>query len=223
MPLRLAERWDERGFARGRLAAQYLRMMRKAALIAGLLMVLSAGSASAATTKTVSIYGTYYSPTPVKVAMGDSVKWTNTTGASRTVSSDASMLSTWFFPNKTVAAHSTSTTVTFPAAGTFLYHDTNNASLRGKVKVPMKTDTTVVPLHGSTTIVVGTAAIKAPMIHLVQKRLNGGAWTTAYSSTGTAFTFMPSAIGTWQLRACVYQALSHWYTGWSPNLTITVF
>jgi plastocyanin len=199
-------------------------MMRKAALIAGLLMVLSAGSASAATTKTVSIYGTYYSPTPVKVALGDSVKWTNTTGATRTVSSDAAMLSTWFFPNKTVAAHTTSTTVTFPAAGTFLYHDTNNASLRGKVKVPMKTDTTVVALPGgTTTIVVGTTATKAPMVHLVQARLNGGAWTTVYSSTGMAFTFKPSSAGTWQLRACIYQALSHWYTGWSPLLTVTAF
>jgi len=125
----------------------------------------------------------------------------------------------------TVAAHTTSTTATFPAAGTFLYHDTNNASLRGKVKVPMKTDTTVVVLPGgTTTIVVGTAALKAPMIHLVQARLGTtGTWTTVYQSTGMAFTFKPSSAGTWQLRACVYQALSHWYTGWSPLLSITAF
>jgi len=198
-------------------------MLRTSALIATFLMVLSAGSASAATTKTASIYGTYYSPATEKVAMGGGVRWTNTTGSSHTVSSDAAMLSTWFFPNTTVAAHGTSAALVFTESGTFLYHDTNNASLHGKVKVPMKTDISVVALPGTTTITLGTVAMKAPMVHIVLARLNGGAWTTVYSQSGTSFTFKPSAAGKWELQTYIHHALSGWNTAKSPILTITAF
>jgi len=200
-----------------------LRMLRTSALIATFLMVLSAGSASAATTKTVSIYGTYYSSAAVKVAMGGGVRWSNTTGSSHTVSSDAAMLSSWFFPNTTIAAHATSAALVFTEAGTFLYHDTKNASLHGKVKVPMKTDTTVVVRPGTTKITLGTVTMKAPMVHIVQARLNGGAWTTVYSQSGTAFTFHPSAAGKWELQTYVHHALSGWNTASSPILTITAY
>ena len=199
------------------------RMLRRAALAAVFLTLLTVASASAATTKTVSIYATKYSPTPVQIAMGDSVKWTNTTRKSHTVASDAAMLSSWFFPNKTMARHKTSTPVTFPEAGTFLYHDTNNAALRGQVSVPMKTDTTVVTLGGSTVIVLGTVGVAAPMVHVVQARLNGGAWSIVYSSNGNSFTFKPSSAGTWELQTYIHHALSGWNTGTSPILTVTAY
>jgi plastocyanin len=198
------------------------RMLRRAALAAGLLLLLTGASASAAT-KTVTISATTYTPSVIHVAMGDSIKWSNATRKVHTVSSDSAMLASWFFPNKRVAAHKTSTAVTFPEAGTFSYHDPNSGALRGKVVVPLKTDATSLPVGVAATITMGTTQVVAPMIHILQERFNGGAWKTVYSSYGNTVGFTPTSAGTWEFQTYIHHALSGWNTGTSPILTITAY
>ena len=190
-------------------------MIRRAALAAVILLMLSTASALAAT-KTVSIYNYYYAPTPVNVAMGGSVKWTNTTGTKHTVTSDAFFL----WGTLTVNPHSTSS-LAFPEAGTYLYHDSFHSTMHGKVKVPMRADATVVSVGSSVTLTLGTAPPSGPVWHEVQARLNGGTWTTVATTSANTTGFHPSAAGTWQLQTRLHHALSGANTGWSPILTIT--
>jgi plastocyanin len=197
-------------------------VIRRAGLGAVILLLLATASVSAAS-KTVSIYAGYYSPAAVKVAMGGSVQWTNTTGTSHTVVSDVSFIAGWFFPTTIVKPHTTSSALTFPAAGTFLYHDSSNAALHGKVKVPMTADASVVSLGTYVHLTLGTSATVGTVYHLVYGRLNGGAWQLVDNTLATSTTFHPNAAGTWQLHTCLHQALSGASTGWSPILTVTVF
>jgi len=198
-------------------------MVRRAALASFLVLLLSAANVLAAT-KTVSIYSSYYSPVSVKVAMGGSVKWANTTGKKHSVASDTSFLATWFFPTRTVSPHTTSSPVTFPEAGTFAYHDTLHSALHGTVVVPMTVDATVISLGESVTLTLGTvpASQGGPVWHDVQGRVNGGSWTTIASTSGNMFVWKPTTSGTWEVQTRLHHALSGANTGFSPIVTVTV-
>jgi plastocyanin len=197
-------------------------MIRRAALTAVILLMLSTASASAAT-KIVSIYSSHYTPASVTVAMGGSVQWKNTTGKKHNVTPDAFFLGTAFWPSTTVKAHTKSSPITFPEAGTFTYHDSLSGALRGTVTVPMTADMAVVSLGSSLTLTLGTvpASNLGPMWHEVQARVNGGSWTTAATTGGNTTGFHPSTAGTWELQTRLHHALSGANTGWSPILTIT--
>jgi len=197
-------------------------MIRRAALAAAFLVLISATGVLAAA-KTISINATSYSPTSVTVAMGGKVKWTNKTGKSHTVVSDASFLSTLFFKNVTVKAHTTSAAMVFPYAGTFLFHD-GNANLHGNVTVPMTVDQTFLSLGDTATLTLGTVPIPntQPDYHIVAASLNGGAWSNIVQTSASTATWKPFTAGTWTLKACVIHALSSGTSGWSPILTVTV-
>ena len=198
-------------------------MIRRASLAALLVLMLSAATVWAAT-KTVSISSTHYTPATVTVAMGGSVKWKNTTGKKHNVTADAFFLGSWFWPSTTIKAHTTSTALTFPEAGTFTYHDSQSAALRGTVSVPMTADVAVLSLGSSFTLTLGTvpASNGGPVWHDVQGRVNGGAWSTVGTTSGNTTGFQPTSAGTWEFQTRLYHALSGATTGWSPTLTITV-
>ena len=78
--------------------------------------------------------------------MGGTIQWKNTTGKKRSVSADVSFVTSAFWPTKLIGKHKTSSPMTFPEAGTFTYHDSVSAALRGTVMVPMTTDMAVISL-----------------------------------------------------------------------------
>jgi plastocyanin len=198
-------------------------MLRRAALAAFVLLMLTTASVLAAP-KLVSIAGSGYSPASITVAMGGGVQWKNTTGKKRTVSADVSFLVTAFWPPKTVRPHTTSTAMTFPEAGTFTYHDSLSATLRGTVAVPMTADMAVISLGNVVTFTLGTvtASSLGPIWHDVQGRVNGGAWMTAGTTGANTTSFKPTSAGTWEFQTRLHHALSGANSGYSPILTITV-
>jgi len=198
-------------------------MIRRAALAAAFLVLISATGVLAAA-KTISISATSYSPASVTVAMGGKVKWTNKTGKSHTVVSDASFLATLFFKNVTVKAHTTSAAMVFPDAGTFLFHD-SNANLHGSVAVPMTVDQSYISLGNSVTLTLGTAPTTTggqPDAHYVQASRDGGAWTIIAQTGNNTTGWTPNATGTWSVRTYVSHMLSNATSGYSPILTVTV-
>jgi plastocyanin len=197
-------------------------MIRRAIFAAAVLAALSTSSVLAAT-KTVSIYATTYTPTTMKVAMGNKVQWKNTTGKSRKLTADAFFLASWFWPVTTVAAHSTSVALTFPEAGTFTYHDSLSASLHGTIVVPMKADQLVVGVGQVVSLTLGTVPTYngGPVSHIVQARVNGGAWGVISTTTANSVGFSPTSAGTWEFQTRLRQALNNVYTGWTPSVVVT--
>ncbi len=201
----------------------YLDMLRRASLAAMLLMLLTTASVSAAT-KVVSVSASAYSPASVTVAMGGSVQWKNLTGKKRSVSADVSFVTSAFWPVLLMGKHKTSAAMTFPEAGTFTYHDSLSAALRGTVSVPMTTDMAVISLGNLVTLTVGTvpASNLGPIWHDIQTRVNGGSWMTAGTTGANSTTYKPASAGTWEFQTRLHHALSGASTGWSPIVTITV-
>lgn len=149
--------------------------------------------------------------------MGGSIKWKNTTGKKHTVTSDAFFL----WGTLTVRKHTTSSALTFQEAGTFPYHDSNSPA-HGQVAVPMKVDATYLSLGGTVTLSLGTAPPSGRVWHVVQGRVNGGAWATV-ATTGTNSTgFTPTKVGTWEFQTYLHHALSNTNSGTSPVVTVTV-
>jgi plastocyanin len=197
-------------------------MIRRAIFAAAVLAALSTSSVLAAT-KTVSISATTYTPTTMKVAMGNKVQWKNTTGKSRKLTADAFFLASWFWPVTTVAAHTTSVALTFPEAGTFTYHDSLSATLRGTIVVPMKVDQLVVSVGQVVSLTLGTVPTYSggPVSHIVQARVDGGAWKVIATTTANGVGFSPTSAGTWEFQTRLRQALSNAYTGWTPSVVVT--
>lgn len=86
-------------------------------------------TARAATTVNVSISGYAFSPTPVTIQVGDTVKWTNNDGVSHTVVSDSSVFSSGNIPSGGTYSY------TFTAAGTYGYHCSIHTYMTGEVIV----------------------------------------------------------------------------------------
>lgn len=100
-------------------------------MVAATALVLAGASqpATTAVTKTVKITSTAFSPATVKIATGDSVKWTNNdTKTHQVVSNTGAFTSTILGPGKNYSHR-------FDAAGTYRYHDGLHPSLTGKVVV----------------------------------------------------------------------------------------
>jgi hypothetical protein len=155
--------------------------------------------------------------------MGNKVHWKNTTGKSRKLTADAFFLASWFWPVTTVAAHSTSAALTFPEAGSFSYHDSLNASLHGTIVVPMKVDQLVVGVGQVVSLTLGTQPTYSggPVSHIVQARVNGGAWKVISTTTANSVGFSPTSAGTWEFQTRLRQALNNVYSGWTPSVVVT--
>src|SRR5215218_11324127 len=95
-------------------------------LVVGLAL---AGPAAAATTKTVSIKRTAFSPGTVSIVAGDSIRWRNEdTRDHQVVSTTGTFASPVLRPNRTYSFR-------FDVAGTYRYRDALNPTVRGTVRV----------------------------------------------------------------------------------------
>ncbi len=100
-------------------------------IVAAASLVLTGASqpATTAVTKAVNITSTAFKPATVKIATGDSVKWTNKdTKNHQVVSNTGAFVSAVLAPGKAYSH-------TFNTAGTYRYHDALHPALTGKVVV----------------------------------------------------------------------------------------
>ena len=104
--------------------------MRLLLVVCSLFVALvSASSALGATTRTVNITATGFSPTTVGITADDSVVWRNTdTRNHQIVSTQGTFASPVIAPGKTY-------TFTFAVAGTYVYRDALHPKLTGTIKV----------------------------------------------------------------------------------------
>ena len=104
--------------------------MRRLILVLVALVGLAAvGPATAATTRTVNIYGASFSPKSVTITEGDTVKWVNRDNANHQVLADkGQFVSPILRPNQTFS-------FTFRAAGTYTYKDELHPKITGTIVV----------------------------------------------------------------------------------------
>jgi plastocyanin len=193
-------------------------MTRVAGLLAVVVLLMSAASVSAGTTQTVTIVGKAFSPSLASLTVGDSVVWTNTSARKHTATSNVAFL--WTAP--TIRPHRSSSAIAFNNAGTFLYHCTIHARMKGTIAVAP----TVSPASGVAgtefTVTVGLGSTPGQFVHEIQVRLNGGAWQPRAASSGSTQTFVTTTTGTWEIQTRMRYLLSGAMTGWSPSVMVVV-
>ena len=104
--------------------------MRKLILtMIALASLAAAGHANAATTKTVNIYGSTFSPKSVTITAGDTIKWVNKDNETHQVYGTGGKFVS------PILKHNQSWTFTFNAAGTYTYKDELHPKLTGTLVV----------------------------------------------------------------------------------------
>jgi plastocyanin len=104
-------------------------MRRLLFILAALTALAVAGPAGAATTKTVNIYGSTFSPKSVTITEGDTIKWVNKDNTTHQVyESHGRFVSP-------ILKHNQSWSFTFNAAGTYTYKDELHPKLTAKITI----------------------------------------------------------------------------------------
>jgi plastocyanin len=119
----------ERGSRDGGFPVRHNTGMRAftAALVLVAALLLGAAPANAATTKTVRIYGSAFSPRSVTITAGDTIKWVNRDNDHHQVYADnGSFVSAILKTNQSFS-------FTFKAAGTYTYKDELHPKIRGTI------------------------------------------------------------------------------------------
>ena len=209
-------------------------------LVAGLTVVfavLMAGSALAATTN-VSIHNTAFNAQDVKVALGDTVLWTNNDPFGHTSTSANANANTklkrnpdgsngpslWGSP--TIAASGGTFGFVFSWAGTFNYHCEIHNFMQGSVSVKPKAGL-VTPATGSPFIKIttGKAALPADYVFHVQVSVNGGAFSDfVTNSTALKLKMTNPTPGTYQFQVSVEKTSTptgHSYYAKSKTVTVS--
>src|SRR3954467_135725 len=115
--------------AGNRLERQDAPMRKLFLMLAAVTALAVAGPAGAATTKTVNIFGSAFSPKSITITEGDTVTWVNRDNANHQILGDkGQFVSAILRPRQTFS-------FTFNAAGTYTYKDELNRKLRGAVVV----------------------------------------------------------------------------------------
>jgi Plastocyanin len=193
-------------------------MLRRAALAAVFLMLLSTASVSAASSVQVEIVNFAFNPTPISITLGDSVHWHNgTTSTNHT--STADQFGLW---SVSVTHGTTSADTLFQRAGTFAYHCAIHPSMHGQVSVPMIGSQGSGPINTPFTLTVALANAPAGFTQQVQKRKGSKPFKAWKSTTGQTVIFMPTTVGTYQFRTRLKRTSDGVVSGWSPTLTIVV-
>ena len=192
-------------------------MIRRAALCALFVLLLSTTTVSAAT-KTISVDYPNFTPSGPKVARGTTITWHNLNSFGHTATSDVPGL--WTSVN--IAANATTAPLTFNQAGSFLYHCSIHSNMHGKIKVKM----TAAPATGTvaTTFILtlGNAAVPAGFTHDVAVSRNGGAFTNLPSTTAMNKTFKATATGTYRFHTRLHPTNGALPAAWSPTVSIKV-
>jgi plastocyanin len=121
----------ERGSRDGNACVRHNIGMRTltAALVLVAALLVGTTPANAATTKTVRIYGSSFSPKSVTITAGDTIKWVNRDNDNHQVYADhGGFVSAILKPNQSFS-------FTFRAAGTYTYKDELHPRIRGTIVV----------------------------------------------------------------------------------------
>jgi plastocyanin len=194
-------------------------MLRRAGLVAVVLVLLSTGSVSAATA-TVTITRTAFTPNTQTVTLGNAVQWKNVTGRKHT----ATPVVNWSWGGVTVRAGRTSAAVYPTQAGSWPYFCSLHPSRhRGTIAVPLTID----PVAGTTStlfkLTLGTVVAPGVSVHEVYARLNGGAWQLRASTQAPTWSLLFTSAGTWEVRTRMRWMLGGGTSDYSPITTLTVF
>jgi plastocyanin len=194
---------------------------------AGIVLLILQQGAALATTKDVSITNFQFSPTPLAVAQGGSVLWTNnTTGTNHTSSNDTTNpdnttgLGLW---DSGVISPSSTFIFTFTAAGRYTYHCNIHPFMTAMVTVKPNASPSTGSLGTAFKITWATVAATGNFVYDVQKRDPNGTfldWMTGVTSRRTMF--MPTATGTYSFRARLRNSSTGGASEFSPVKSIMV-
>jgi plastocyanin len=198
--------------------AKLEHVVHRAALVAVILVLLSTGSASAATT-TVTLSNYAFTPANQVVALGGSVVWRNASARKHTVTPSAA----WAWGSLTVKPGRTSSAVTLTQAGSYPYHCAiHPRRMRGTITVPM----TASPMTGTTatffTLTLGTVEAPGMLMHEVWARQDGGAWSLRVSTSAPSISLFFPSPGAWDLRTRLSYLLGGSTSDWTAVVTLAV-
>jgi plastocyanin len=191
-------------------AARFTRGLVAVAATAAVLV--PSGAAEARAGASVTVANMAFTPASVSVALGESVTWTFQDSVPHTSTSDQGF---WDSGTRSGGA---SYVRRFTSAGTFAYHCTIHAMMRGKVAVPVRA--TGSPGAGWA-LRWATKKAKGAITFDVQTRRGSGAWRPLVSGVQTAGKkFDPARAGTYSVRARTVKGAKR--SGWSPTVTVTI-
>jgi len=204
-----------------------VRLLRWA-LPAGMVLALMMSGSALAATDNVSIVDFAFSPSTVKVKLGDTVHWTNNGPSTHTSTSDGidgccpsgpSLWASGSLPS------GSSFDFVFSWAGSFPYHCTFHTFMKGTVSSPIKVSPTSGTVTTQFTITFATALPPAGYNVDVQIKRPGGSFVDFMTNitTKTKVKFTPDAgTGTYAFRARLRNLSNGASSGWSPPATISV-
>jgi len=201
-------------------------MLRRAALAAGLMLLLTVNMASAAN-QTVTITNDHYSQSTFAVNFSDQVTWitggTQThhhTATSNLTSTRGWGAMSWRFD---FPANSTlSQAQTFHQAGGWQFHCEIHPSMRGTVNVTFNANSLTGPLGSTFTLTLGDQALPTGFVHDIQKRKLGGTFKAWKTTSDTLQAWKPARRGKFQFQVRVRNTANGDTTLYSPLITITV-
>jgi plastocyanin len=187
-------------------------------LVAVAALVAGAAPAAPASTATVQIKRSSFSPSSVTIKTGDTIKWVNTdTQNHQVVSNNGSFVSPILGPGKTYSHR-------FNASGTYRYHDGLNATVKGVVKVtgppPAVTVGVSLPIivYGQQVVLSGTVSSgnsneKVTLYQQPYPQTSFAEMTTVLTTTGGAWNLVLSPSP---------KILTQYQAKWNGRTSVTV-
>jgi plastocyanin len=183
-----------------------------AAAVAALVLVPGGIAEARAAGATVTVANMAFGPASVTVGLGESVTWSFQDAISHTTTSNQGFWDSGTRSSGATYAHR------FRSAGTYAYHCSIHAMMRGRVAVPVKATGSAGAgwaLRWSTTRAKGATTFD------VQTRRGTGRWRPLVSSgTVAGQRFDPARAGRYSIRARTVKGAQH--SGWSPPVTVTI-
>ncbi len=160
----------------------------------------------------VTVANMAFGPASVTVGLGERVTWTFQDATAHTSTSDQG------FWNSGTKSGGAVYSRAFTSAGSYAYHCTIHAMMRGNVKVPLTASG-----RASKGYKLTWATVKGAkgITYDVQTRLGKGKWVSLKASTtGTHAKFNPAKAGKYSVRARTAKGGAR--SGWSPTVTVTI-
>ena len=173
-------------------------------------------AAAGAATRTITIQDGSFSPTPVKVAQGTTVQWTNDGSHDHTSTSNEGF---WASPH---IAPGTSFSRALRDAGSFGYHCTIHTDMKGIVAVPLAafgSSTNGWRLRWSV-----RASVPSSITYDIQViRPGTTTWRGYRTNVSVRSVFFNSTLnGQWKFRARTDNVTLAKSSGWSPVLSVPI-
>lgn len=192
--------------------------LRRIVAVAGVLTVVGAAGAGAATTRSISIVDFAFQPAASAAAQGDSVRWTNKGASQHSVVSDTGLYSSQVLSNGGMFRS------LLRGAGSYHYHCGIHQFMTGSVKVPVKAPATGT-VGRAFTVTFASGPAPSGQQYVVQVRMPGAAVFKTLKATSTAGSsrFTPRKAGSYAFRAQTHKvgsALAN--TAWSALRSVSV-